>query len=142
MAGFLRKLTINVENLSQDKCAFVFSGENFESGGWKDQRTQRITDFAALELESQSLFSGLSGYVVFSNTDHSQLLTMAFTVPITTAPCFSATWLSAHNIRCFTFSASQIKQVLVIMIQHGYGNLQEISFPGFSLLFPDVPFPG
>lgn len=90
MAGFLRKLTINVENLSQDKCAFVFSGENFESGGWKDQRTQRITDFAALELESQSLFSGLSGYVVFSNTDHSQLLTMAFTVPITTAPCFSA----------------------------------------------------
>lgn len=142
MAGFLRKLTINVENLSQDKCAFVFSGENFESGGWKDQRTQRITDFAALELESQSLFSGLSGYVVFSNTDHSQLLTMAFTVPITTAPCFSATWLSAHNIRCFTFSASQIKQVLVIMIQHGYGKFQEISFPGFSLLVPDVPFPG
>lgn len=23
-----------------------------------------------------------------------------------------------------------------------YGNLQEISFPGFSLLFPDAPFPG
>ena len=92
MVSFLRRLTINVENLSQDhRCAFVFSGENFESGGWKEQRTQRITDFAALEFESQSLFSGLSGYVVFSNTDHSQLLTMAFTVPITTAPCFSAT---------------------------------------------------
>jgi len=135
MAGFLRKLTINVENLSQDKCAFVFSGENFESGGWKDQRTQRITDFAALELESQSLFSGLSGYVVFSNTDHSQLLTMAFTVPITTAPCFSATWLSAHNIRCFKFSASQIKQVLVIMIiQHGY--CMEIFRKSVFLAFP------
>lgn len=88
--SFLRRLTINVENLSQDRCAFLFSGENFESGGWKEIRTQRFTDFAALEFESQSLFSGLSGYVVFSNTDHSQLLTMAFAVPITTAPCFSA----------------------------------------------------
>lgn len=89
--SFLRRLTINVENLSQDRCAFLFSGENFESGGWKEIRTQRFTDFAALEFESQSLFSGLSGYVVFSNTDHSQLLTMAFAVPITTAPCFSVT---------------------------------------------------
>ena len=156
MAGFLRKLTINVENLSQDKCAFVFSGENFESGGWKDQRTQRITDFAALELESQSLFSGLSGYVVFSNTDHSQLLTMAFTVPITTAPCFSAPWLPATSVVSptdtakeattdqtrwlkNTFSANEIKRVLVIMIiQHRSGQFQEIS-PG---LIYDFPFPG
>lgn len=87
----LRRLTVNVENLSEDRCAFLFSGENFESGGWKgESRTQRFSDFAALEFESESWFGGLSGYVVYSNMDHSQLLTLAFSVPITTAPCFSA----------------------------------------------------
>lgn len=90
MVTFIRRLTINVENLSQDRCAFIFSGENFECGGWKDVRTNKFTDFAALDFESQSWWSGLSGYVVFSNMDHSQLLTMAFSVPIATAPCFSA----------------------------------------------------
>ena len=90
MVTFIRRLTINVENLSQDRCAFIFSGENFESGGWKDVRTPKFTEFAALDFESQSWWSGLSGYVVFSNMDHSQLLTMAFSVPIATAPCFSA----------------------------------------------------
>lgn len=98
MVSFLRRLTINVENFAQDRCAFVFSGENFESGGWQVQRVQRITDVAVLEFESQSLFSGLSGYVVYSNTDHSQLLTMAFTMPIATAPGFTVTWHSQMQL--------------------------------------------
>ncbi|CAJ1408198.1 unnamed protein product, partial [Effrenium voratum] len=85
-----RRLTVNVENLTQDRCAFIFSGENFESGGWKGSRINKFVDYAQLEFECQSWWSGLSGYVVFSNADHSQLLTLAFALPITTAPCFTA----------------------------------------------------
>ncbi|CAE7605464.1 ATJ10, partial [Symbiodinium sp. CCMP2456] len=75
--------------------AFIFSGEHFDSGGWKDkggtrQPTVKIGEFAELEFESQAMTAGLSGYVVFGTADHGQLLIAAFSIPITTAPCFTA----------------------------------------------------
>ncbi|OLP91877.1 hypothetical protein AK812_SmicGene26374 [Symbiodinium microadriaticum] len=51
--AFTRKLTINVENHTLEKQAFIFSGEHFDCGDWKEkggtrQPTVKIGEFAEL----------------------------------------------------------------------------------------------
>eukprot|EP00440_Ansanella_granifera_P056650 gb/GFBE01061403.1/.p1 GENE.gb/GFBE01061403.1/~~gb/GFBE01061403.1/.p1 ORF type:complete len:895 (+),score=210.96 gb/GFBE01061403.1/:1-2685(+) len=87
---FSRSLTINVENHTLDKCTFLFAGEHFETGNWKTTHTEKIGEFATLEFESKEWLSGVSGYIYFSNAEHSHFLTVAFSCPITTAACFTA----------------------------------------------------
>lgn len=87
---FSRKLTINVENLTQDRQTLRFGGECFDSGSWLNERVDKIGEFATLEFESKDWFSGVSGYVFFSTVDHTNFLGLAFYCPITTAACFTA----------------------------------------------------
>mmetsp|Transcript_59018 Transcript_59018/g.111184 ORF Transcript_59018/g.111184 Transcript_59018/m.111184 type:complete len:946 (+) Transcript_59018:59-2896(+) len=87
--GLARRLTVQVQNIA-DKCSFSFGGEWFETGGWKEERVVRIEEHATLEFESKAFLQGVSGYVYYLNTDHSQTLLLAFSCPITTAPSFTA----------------------------------------------------
>jgi len=81
---------VNVENHTLDRCTFMFSGEHFAAGGWKSQYLEKIGEHATLEFESKEFLQGLSGYVYFSSVDHTQMMTLAFSCPITTAACFTA----------------------------------------------------
>eukprot|EP00931_Biecheleriopsis_adriatica_P100381 TRINITY_DN75705_c0_g1_i1.p1 TRINITY_DN75705_c0_g1~~TRINITY_DN75705_c0_g1_i1.p1 ORF type:complete len:892 (-),score=238.95 TRINITY_DN75705_c0_g1_i1:80-2755(-) len=87
---FTRKLTVNVENHTQDRCAFMFAGEHFDAGGWTTSVAEKIGEHASLEFESKEWLAGVTGYIYFANADHSQFLTIAFSCPITTAACFTA----------------------------------------------------
>jgi len=91
--GLSRRVTIQVQNVTDSLCSFSFGGEWFESGGWKDvegTRDMRIEEHATLEFESKVFLQGVAGYVFYRNTDHSQTLLLAFSCPVTTAPRFTA----------------------------------------------------
>jgi len=87
---FSRRLTLTVQNLT-GRTAFLFGGEWFETGGWAGPRAERIGDQdVTLEFESKGWLQGVSGYVYFHSADYSQSFMFAFSVPVTTAACFTA----------------------------------------------------
>jgi len=84
-----RRLSVQVQNFAE-RSSFSFGGEWFESGGWAEERVARIEEHCTLEFESKAFLSGVSGYVYYHNTDHTQTLIIAFACPVTTACCFTA----------------------------------------------------
>lgn len=85
---FARRLTISVENHAA--VGFDFGGEWFDSGGWKEERAARIGEHVELDFENKAFLKGVSGYVYYHSTDHSQTLVVAFSSPVATACCFTA----------------------------------------------------